>query len=96
MVTITDAAAQLLTHIQTGLDASAMLRVVVEDGEFVLGASAGADNDEIYFHDGEPLLRLTAEAAQALDGFTFSTEDTPEGPTLAILTPEESEEDQEA
>jgi hypothetical protein len=85
MITITEGAAQLLTHIQGSLESASTLRVVLEDDELVIGRSEGAPDDEVYFHEGEPILRLAADAAKALADCTVGTEKTTEGTTLAIL-----------
>jgi len=90
MVTIPEGAAELLARIQTGRDDAATLRVIVEQGDFVIGSTDPAQDDEVCFHEGAPVLRLTAEAAKALSGFTVATEETPEGPTLAIVPPAEA------
>jgi Fe-S cluster assembly iron-binding protein IscA len=89
MVTITEGAAALLAHIQTGQETPSTLRVIVEEGELVIGRSEAAQDDEVYFHGGEPVLRLAADAAKALAGCTVDREETTEGPTLAILPPDE-------
>jgi hypothetical protein len=87
MVTVTEGAAEFLTRIQTGQAVDSTQRVIVEEGEFVIGSTQPAQDDEVCFHQGAPVLRLTAEAAEALKGFTVDTEETPEGPTLAIVPP---------
>jgi hypothetical protein len=85
VVTITEGAVQLLSQIQTSLDPNSMLRVVLENGELVIGRSDAVPGDEIYFHAGAPILRLTSDAAKALAGWTVATEETTEGTVLAIL-----------
>jgi len=91
VVTITEDAADLLARIQTARENASTLRVIVEQGDFVIGSTDPAQDDEVCFREGEPVLRLTAEAAKALTGFTVATEETPEGPTLAIVPPAEAD-----
>jgi hypothetical protein len=88
VVTISQDAAELLARIQTGRESASTLRVTVEQDEFVIGGTEPAQDDEICFHEGSPVLRLTAEASKALTGYTVATEVTAEGPTLAILPPD--------
>jgi hypothetical protein len=91
MVTIRDDAASLLTHIQSSNESDATLRVVMADGELVIGQTEAARDDEVCFYNGTAVLRLAADAAVALAGFTFTTEKTTEGTTLAIIPAEEAE-----
>jgi hypothetical protein len=88
MVMLTDSAGALLHQMQREQHFPATLRVVaVEDG-FVVDASAPAPDDEVLFHEGTPVLRLSAEVARALAGCTLTTQDSGEGPTLVILGPD--------
>ena len=90
MVVITEGAGALLARIQNQQAAAAPLRMAVEAGDFVIGTTAPATDDEVLFHQGEPVLRLSAETAQALAGYTVGVEETNDGPELKLLAPAET------
>lgn len=92
MVRLTDDAGSLLRRIQEGQTNAQTLRMVSEAGDLVLGTSGPAAGDEILFHQGDPVLCLSADAAAMLAGYTIGIEQTGEGPTLQVLPPEEPSE----
>ena len=96
MVALTERAGALLQRMQTAQLLPATLRMVVSEGELVVGTSAATPNDEVLFYDGVPVLRLSAEAAAALAGCTVTTRDTDTGPSLAIVVPEDLDDGAEA
>lgn len=86
MVTITEGAGALLQEMQSARPARGAFRMIVESGELVVGATPAAADDEVLFHAGVPVLRLSTEAAHMLSGCTIGTQDTPQGTTLTIVT----------
>ena len=93
MVVMTDGAGALLRQMQTQKELPNTLRLVVEQGELVVGTTAPAADDEVLYHGGAPVLRLSSDAAAVLDGCTVTTEDTPDGPALAIVEESGDEDD---
>lgn len=92
MVRLTDDAGSLLRRIQERQTDSGTLRMVNEAGELVLGTSAAAAGDEVLFHQGVPVLSLSAAAAAMLVGYTIGIEQTGEGPTLQVIPPDQPSE----
>ncbi len=95
MVVMTEGAGSLLQHIHAEQGLSNTLRLVLEQGEPVVGTSEPASNDAVLFHNGTPVLRLSPDAATALDGCIVGTHDTPEGPALAIISDENAQDDED-
>jgi hypothetical protein len=87
LVTITNAAGALLQQVQAGQGGPGILRAEADAGDLVIGTSAPQAADEVLFHAGQPVLRLSPAAAAALAGCTIGVRDTAEGPSLAIIGP---------
>ncbi len=86
MVMISDTAGTLLQQVQAGQEGR-VLRVEIDAAGLVIGTSAPETNDQVLFHDGRPVLRLSPEAAAALAGCTIDTQETAEGSQLTIVPP---------
>ena len=86
MVTITDTAGTLLKQVQAGQEGRP-LRVETDAAGLVIGTSAPRTDDQVLFHDGQPVLRLSPAAAAALAGCTIDTQETDEGEQLTIVPP---------
>lgn len=86
MVTITDTAGSLLQQVQADQEGR-LLRVETDAAGLVIGTSAPRTDDQVLFHDGQPVLRLSPEAATALAGCTIDTQETAEGAQLTIVPP---------
>ena len=86
MVVITDTAGTLLQQVQAEQEGR-VLRVETDAAGLVVGTSAPRTDDQVLFHDGRPVLRLSPEAVAALTGCTIDTLDTAEGPQLTIVPP---------
>ncbi len=87
MVAMTETAGELLQQVQTTQGFSSTLRMETDASGLIIGVSEPQPDDEVLFHDGQPVLRLSADAAAALAGCTITTEESPEGTQLAILPP---------
>ena len=85
MVRLTPRAGALLQRIP----AQGTLRLVLDAEGPLIGASASAPDDTVLFHEGAPVLRLAADAAQALAGATIATGGTAAPDELVILGPNE-------
>jgi hypothetical protein len=90
MVRLTDDAASYFHRIQAGRPNAETLRVVSEAGELVVAGSAAAVGDEIILHLGLPVLSLSPEAAEMLEGYTIGVEQTGTGPALQVIPPEDN------
>jgi hypothetical protein len=85
MVTLTERAGELLQKIQEEQGLPDAPRLVTDDGRLALTISPADSDDQVLYHDGRPVLRVAADAAAALDGYTLAAEETPEGARLAIV-----------
>lgn len=91
MTRMTEAAGELLQQVQAQQHGGNVLRVEAGPDGLIIGASAPGQHDEVLFHRGEPVLRLSPDAASLLAGCTIATEDSADGPQLTILAPAEDE-----
>lgn len=87
MVAISHTAGAMLRQLQTQQPDGGRLRLDVDTTGWLIGASAPQSDDEVVFHEGEPVLRLSAAASAALTGCTITADTSPEGPRLTVLSP---------
>jgi hypothetical protein len=90
LVRLTERAGALLQRMQADGQFRNPLRVVEESDSFIVGMTEPATDDEVLFHEGVPVLRLSAAAAKALTGSTIASRDTATGEDLAIFGPGET------
>jgi hypothetical protein len=86
MVTMTDRAAEVLQELQREQGLADPPRLVREQGSITLTATPPEPEDHIVYHDETPVLRMTAEVESVLAGATITTEETPSGIRLAIVS----------
>lgn len=84
MVMMTERAGALLQQIQSENGLSDAPRLIADEGRLALTVSPGDADDEVLYHEGQPVLRIAADAAAALNGCTLAAEETPEGARLTI------------
>jgi len=90
MVRLTDDAASYFHRIQAGRPDAETLRVISEAGELVVAGSAAAAGDEVILHLGRPVLSVSPEAAELLEGYTIGIEQSGTGPVLQVIPPEDA------
>jgi hypothetical protein len=61
-------------------------RLVREQGSIALTISPPEPEDHVLYHDEDPVLRMTPEVESSLSGCTITTEETPSGTRLAIIS----------
>jgi len=90
MVAMTDRAGALLERAQTEreLPHPQRLELKPERDAVAIGLSEPTPDDEVLYHGNTEVLYISPEAADALAGYTLTTQDTPEGPALALEPPE--------
>jgi hypothetical protein len=93
MVALTDQAAALLQEAQEAQALPNPLRIEIARDQLTVGASEPAPDDEVLYRGDTPVLRVSAEAAEALTGYTLATQETPQGVGLTLIPPEEGLED---
>jgi hypothetical protein len=92
MITVTEEAKMLLTHVVRPEGTVLRLEPVdahPENGEAQIGLCFGepSDDDQVVEHEERDLLRISWSVSEALDGGTIQTVNTPEGPKIDILPP---------
>ncbi len=94
MITVTEEAKELVQVAETQEGQTLRLDPVTDPntGETGVGMVAGEprDDDQVVEHGGQVVLRIAGPVSDALDGSTIQTLDTPEGPGIGILRPEET------
>ena len=90
MVRLTARAGALLQRIPT----ERPLRLVLDSDGPLIGTSAPEPNDTVLFYEGGAVLRLSAQAEQALAGATIATGGTAAPDELVILGPNEPVDEQ--
>lgn len=87
MVTVTDRAAEVLraTLDQTRTEPGQALRLLLRPGGgFGLGVDREREDDRVVTADGEKILLLMPDIAEAVGQATIDAEETEEGPKLVI------------
>jgi len=87
MVILTDQAAQVLraTLDETRTEPGQALRLLLRPGGgFGLGVDQEREGDQVVTADGEKILLMTPNMAEAVDDVTIDTKNTEEGPKLVI------------
>jgi Fe-S cluster assembly iron-binding protein IscA len=87
MVAVTDQAAQVLraTLDQARTEPGQGLRLLLKPGGgFGLGVDREREGDQVVTADGEKILLMTPDIAEAVDDVTIDTKNTEEGPKLVI------------
>jgi hypothetical protein len=89
VVNLTERAGALLERIQSEESLPHPLRIELarEDGQFAMGMTEPAPDDEVLYHEDTPVLYISAPAAAALADCTLTTQETAQGTTLAVLPP---------
>lgn len=87
MVTVTDRATEELRNILAEADTKpgqALRLVLRPGGDFGLGLDEEREGDEVVAADGEKILLIAREIADAVNEATIDTQDTEEGRRLVI------------
>jgi len=87
MVTVTDLATQELRNIlaEASPEEGQALRLVLRPGgDFGLGVDEEREGDEVVAADGEKILLIAREIADAVGDVTIDAQDTGEGQELVI------------
>ncbi|MGD9895300.1 MAG: hypothetical protein AB7R89_23230 [Dehalococcoidia bacterium] len=86
MVTMTDRAAEILQQLQTEQGLADPPRLVSEQGSIALTTTPPEPEDHILYRGETPILRMTPEVESVLADATITTEETPSGVRLAIVS----------
>jgi hypothetical protein len=86
MVMMTDRAAEILQQLQVEQGLPDPPRLVREQDSIALTTTPPEPEDRILYHGEDPVLRMTPEVESALSGCTITTEETPSGTRLAIVS----------
>ena len=87
MLSVTESAKQKLKEMLSDKveDPQQSLRLTANtSGQLGLSIDMEATGDQVVEHEGSKVLLVEEELATRLEGITLDTEDTPEGPKLAI------------
>jgi hypothetical protein len=85
MIILTARAGALLQRLQTARAGPYAPRLTTSGGGYGIELSLFAPTDEVLCHAGTPVLSISAEAVEALDGCILTARDLPEGPVLVIM-----------
>jgi hypothetical protein len=86
MVTMTDRAAEILQRLQVEQGLPNPPRLVNEQGNIALTSTPPEPDDSVVYRDEVPVLCMTPDVESALAGSTITTEETPSGTRLAIVS----------
>lgn len=86
MIALTDSAGTLLERIENeqSLPHALRLDLTPTGADFAVGLTEPATDDEVLYFGEAPVLYISAAAAEALGDCTLTTQETPEGPSLAV------------
>ncbi|MEX0785713.1 MAG: hypothetical protein WD939_03660 [Dehalococcoidia bacterium] len=91
MLTVTDKAAATLKEAleANSSEESQVLRLAPSPEGFGLAMDEERDGDHVVEHDDRKVLVVAEDVAQALDGATVDSVETPEGQRLVIQSPDQ-------